>query len=60
MSSFDECDLDCLDDEDLRRLHHGAPGLLDAGDDLDEADAQACWARDVQAEVALLTNRQPL
>ena len=29
-------------------------------DELDEADAQACWARDVQAEVALLTNRQSL
>jgi hypothetical protein len=56
MSSFDECDLDCLDDQDLRRLHHGAPGLLD-DDELDEADAQACWALEVQSQVALMNHR---
>jgi hypothetical protein len=52
MSSFG----DFLDDQDLRRERREE---LD-DDDLDEADAQACWARDVQAEVARLTNRQPL
>lgn len=55
MSSFDECDLDCLDDQDLRRLHHGVPGLDD--DELAEADAQACWALEVQSQVALMNHR---
>jgi hypothetical protein len=60
MSSFDECDLDSLDDQDLRRLHHGTSTLLDDDDDDERAEGieQHVWGLEVQAEIALLSNRQ--
>jgi len=56
MSSFDEYDLDALDDQDLRRLHHGVSEPLD-DDELAERDAQALWALEVQSQVALMNHR---
>ena len=64
VSSFDECDLDSLDNQDLGRLHYGMPSLFDDDDDDDdddderaEANAQYSWGLEVQQEVAALTHR---